>query len=162
MNSHDVGSSSSSSAKGHAPFHRQTSHPMAARHDKKVSRLHSVESRSQQKGADIIDLTSDGDDLTLVPASTWFGKKSKRIPSPNLGFLIQVRKSPKNPYYPLLTTSWILSKSLSPLNTYENILKGSVSLIRKLKLELKLSTISRAGRPLDDRCLWCQFLTLYN
>lgn len=100
MNSRDVGSSSSSSAKGHAPFHRQTSHPMAARHDKKVSRLHSVESRSQQKGADIIDLTSDGDDLTLVPASTWFGKKSKRIPSPNLGFLIQVRKSPKNPYYP--------------------------------------------------------------
>uniref|UniRef100_A0A8B8DZB2 Poly [ADP-ribose] polymerase n=1 Tax=Crassostrea virginica TaxID=6565 RepID=A0A8B8DZB2_CRAVI len=90
VNSHDVGSSSSSSAKGHAPFHRQTSHPMAARHDKKVSRLHSVESRSQQKGADIIDLTSDGDDLTLVPASTWFGKKSKRIPSPNLGFLIQV------------------------------------------------------------------------
>lgn len=72
-------------------YRRQTSHPSGAKRIKKISRLHSVDPKDIPKDPGIIDLTKDGDDFTLVPTSLWFGKKSKRIPSPNLGFLIQVR-----------------------------------------------------------------------
>uniref|UniRef100_K1QWH1 Poly [ADP-ribose] polymerase 8 n=1 Tax=Magallana gigas TaxID=29159 RepID=K1QWH1_MAGGI len=70
-------------------YRRQTSHPSGAKRIKKISRLHSVDPKDIPKDPGIIDLTKDGDDFTLVPTSLWFGKKSKRIPSPNLGFLIQ-------------------------------------------------------------------------
>lgn len=76
---------------GCSGYQRQTSHPSGAKRIKKVSRLYSVDPKNIPNDPDIIDLTKDGDDLTQVPTSMWFGKKSKRIPSPNLGFLIQVR-----------------------------------------------------------------------
>lgn len=75
---------------GCSGYQRQTSHPSGAKRIKKVSRLYSVDPKNIPNDPDIIDLTKDGDDLTQVPTSMWFGKKSKRIPSPNLGFLIQV------------------------------------------------------------------------
>ncbi|XP_048737676.2 protein mono-ADP-ribosyltransferase PARP6-like isoform X2 [Ostrea edulis] len=80
--------STSSGPSGQLLYHRQISTPLSKKRIKKVSRLHSVEPKSVEP--EVIDLTGDGDDLNLMPTSTWFGRNSKRVPSPNLGFLIQV------------------------------------------------------------------------
>ncbi|XP_061172332.1 protein mono-ADP-ribosyltransferase PARP6-like [Saccostrea echinata] len=86
----DDESSTSSASSKNVLYSRQASVPLSKKRIKKFSRLHSVESKSLISDQEIIDLTEDEDNLTQVATSSWFGKNSKRIPSPNLGFLVQI------------------------------------------------------------------------